>query len=245
MSEKNQKKGNPPQPRVLVILPAFNEEEALPDVLHRLQTRHPGFDIVVVDDASTDRTREIVSAMNIPVISLPINTGIGGAEQTGFLYAWDHHYDIAIKMDSDGQHDPNDLSRLLAPILEQTADTVIGSRFLSKKGFQTTFYRRIGSRLFRFLNRLFIGQTLTDPTSGFRAYNRQAFGLLKDNYPTDYPEPEMYLFMKNNSLRILEVPVIMKERQGGSSSIFGWKPFYFVLKGIAALIIEYSRGHHE
>ena len=224
----------------LIIIPAYNEAESIGSLIQQLKDGGQS-DVLVVNDGSTDNTEDIVRKLDVSFISLPINLGIGGAVQTGFRYAFDHHYDLALQVDADGQHDPDFIEDLIRPILRDQADVVIGSRFIQKMGFQSSFRRRMGIRILQFLSYLLTGQQITDCTSGFRAYNFKAISFLSENYSVDFPEPEAIISMLKKGFRLLEVPVIMKDRVAGKSSIYGLKSIYYVFKVFISMIIEYFR----
>lgn len=205
--------------RLLAIVPAFNEAQNLPHVLEGL-AKVPGCEVCVVDDGSTDETAEVAVALGARVLELPVNLGIGGAVQTGFRWALAKGYDVAVQVDGDDQHDPVFLPALLEPLAAGRADLVVGSRFLGEKaGFQSTALRRAGIRYLSVLLRLRGGVRVTDPTSGFRAANRKAIELFARHYPSDYPEPEAVALAARAGLRVLEVPVRMRPRRHGRSSI--------------------------
>ena len=227
--------------RILAIVPAFNEEENIASVISDLNGA--SIDILVINDASTDDTSHIARSTGAAeVIDLPVNLGIGGAVQTGFKYAARNRYNIAIQFDGDGQHKAGEIKKLTGPIATGGADVVIGSRFLGGgKGFKSTFSRRLGIRLLQVICRIIIGKKITDSTSGFRAYNRRAFEFLSDFYPEDYPEPESVVLLGKEGYRILEVPVVMGERKGGSSSIHGLLSFYYMIKVILSMLITFTR----
>ncbi len=229
---------------MLVIIPAYNEADSIGELIRDLKKGGPS-DVLVIDDASTDGTEENVRRAGVPCISLPVNLGIGGAVQTGFRYAVENNYDIVIQLDGDGQHDPRYLEDLVRPILEDRADVVIGSRFVRKAGFQSSLHRRMGIRGLRVLIRLLSGHTITDCTSGFRAYNSRANAFLADNYAVDFPEPEAIIALLKRGFRILEVPVIMRSRQTGRSSISGWKSVYYLYKVVVSMVIEAFRSPHD
>ncbi len=230
--------------KVLVIIPAYNEEESIVSVINDLYSLSFKPDIIVINDGSLDRTSEVAkSSGKAIVVDLPTNLGIGGGVQTGFKYAIRNSYDIAIQCDGDGQHRADEIDKILTPILKEDVDLVIGSRFLQRhKGFQSTFVRRIGIKLFEFLNLIIIRHRITDNTSGFRAYNREAVKFLSHYYPTDYPEPESVILLSRNGFKIKEVSVSMKERQGGRSSISGLKSIYYMIKVILAIIMTSFRA---
>ncbi len=231
--------------RVLAIIPAFNEARSLPGVLASIRTSHPEVTACVVDDGSTDDTASVARGLGAVVLSLPVNLGIGGAVQAGYLYARDHGYDVAVQIDGDGQHDPEYLDTLLAPIREERADLVVGSRFLAADGFKSTLLRRVGIRYLSGFLLLRCGARATDPTSGFRAADRSAIELFARSYPSDYPEPEAIAFACRGGLRVLEVPVRMAERAHGSSSITALRTLYYLIKVSLALLLLPVRREHR
>lgn len=226
---------------VLAIVPAFNEAANISDVVDDLHAHCPQCDIVVVDDHSTDDTAERVRASGAVLLRLPFNLGIGGAVQTGFRYARRLGYRFAFQFDGDGQHPADQVHRLLEPLRADSADVVIGSRFLEGKGFQSTAVRRVGTRLFERLNRLTSRCPITDTTSGFRAYNDRAIDFVADYYPSDYPEVESLTHLSRAGFRISEVPVAMRERQGGSSSIGAFHSFYYMVKVSLASVVSMGK----
>jgi glycosyltransferase involved in cell wall biosynthesis len=219
--------------RVLVVVPALNEEEALPGVIAGVRAHAPEADIIVVDDHSRDGTARVARAAGARALRLPIHLGIGGAVQTGFRYARRHGYDFVVQVDGDGQHPSAAIASLLEPLRGDRADVAIGSRFAGeagRAGFRSTAARRLGIRLFTWLCRVVAGVTVRDATSGFRAYNVRAVRLLAHSYPADYPEVEAVVLMARAGLRIVEVPVRMRERQGGRSSISSVRALYYMVK---------------
>lgn len=231
------------QERVLVIIPAYNEEKNIREVIQSLKNCHPDYECLVVNDGSKDDTQSEAEANNqATVIQLPVNLGIGGAVQTGFKYALYKNFDYAIQFDGDGQHLAIEIPKILAPLQANESDVCIGSRFVEKtQGFQSTFMRRIGIQIFEWMSRILINTKITDSTSGFRAYNKQAIAFLATHYPTDYPEPETIILLGKNDFRILEVSVEMAERQGGQSSISGLKSAHYMLKVILAMLMTSQR----
>lgn len=230
--------------KVLVILPAYNEESTLGAVLTSLQSTCPGYDLLVVNDASSDRTETV--ARNFPevlLLSLPCNLGIGGSVQTGFQLAAEKGYDIAVQFDADGQHNAADLPKLIDIVAKGEADIAIGSRFNARdmKGFRSTGLRRIGIRIFQMVSQLLTSQKITDHTSGFRAYNRRAFFYLARHYPADFPEPEVVIMMARNGFRIRETFSQMFERQGGVSSIPLHKGPYYMTKVLLSMLMAALR----
>lgn len=197
-----------------------------------------GFNYLVVNDGSRDKTLEICRKHNLNVLNLPRNLGIGGAVQAGHMYALEHDYDIDIQFDGDGQHDAAYLGALVNAV-EQGADIAIGSRYLENTGgFKSTFMRRMGITWLSTWIRLFRKQTITDPTSGFRACGRHAIELFCTSYPYDYPEPESIVTALGHGLTVREVPVVMHERQGGQSSISPLKGAYYMIKVTLAIAIS-------
>ncbi len=223
--------------RVAAIVPAFNEARNLPRLAEALRAHAPACDVVVVDDGSADDTGAIAQSMGWSVLRLPMNLGIGGAVQAGYLWAFERGYDVAVQIDGDGQHDPAFLATLLAPLEAGAADLVIGSRFLADGGFRSTAVRRAGISYLSWFLRLRCGARVTDPTSGFRAANRQAIELFARYYPSDYPEPEAVALARRAGLRIAEVPVRMHERTHGRSSIDVWGTLYYLVKVSLALVL--------
>ena len=222
--------------KILIVIPAYNEEKNLPKVLEKIQNESADYDILVINDCSTDDTEQTAKERNYNVINLPINLGIGGAVQTGFRYAQLYGYDIAVQLDGDGQHNPEHIHELVEKILEGF-NVCIGSRFIDNKGYQSTHFRRVGIRFFRWLLKLLTGQSFTDPTSGFRAFDRQAIQYFSTFYPTDYPEPESIIMLVKNKMTIAEIPVVMNERENGKSSISSANSIYYVIKVTLAICI--------
>jgi glycosyltransferase involved in cell wall biosynthesis len=224
--------------RGLIIVPAYNEEGSLRLVLSELRATAPQFDVVVVNDGSTDATPAIARDMGYPVLDLCFNLGIGGAMQTGFRYALEKGYPVALQVDSDGQFPPDQIDTLARLVLEEGWDMVIGSRFLGGTTYEGSRSRRVGNLVLSRLCTILSGRRITDCTSGFRAYSRRALEYLLDYYPADYPEPETVVFLARLGLRIREEPVNMRQRQAGASSIGGLKPLYYMLKVSLALILN-------
>lgn len=212
------------QKKVLIAIPSFNEEENLPNLYESISAYNTLYDIVVIDDGSTDNTATIARKLGFSVLQLPANLGIGGAMQTGFKYATEHAYEIVIQFDGDGQHDPVWLEKLITPILTGKANCVIGSRYCKDKpdkNYNTPLFRRIGMIFSTSLLWIATKKTITDTTSGFRALDRSAFTFFSKAYPVDHPEAEALLMLIKNGFRLTEIPVTMKQRKTGSS-LFGW-----------------------
>ena len=223
--------------RILLIIPAYNEEENIESVVNNIQQNYPQYDYVIVNDGSGDRTEEICEDNEYRLLNLPLNLGIGGAVQTGYRYALKNHYDIAIQIDGDGQHDIAYVEKLIEPILSGDADITIGSRFIEKEGFQSSTTRRMGISFLSGLIHLLCFQKVRDVTSGFRAVNKKFIKLYAENYPSDYPEPEAIVAAIMHRGKIIEVPVIMKERAGGSSSINLRRSVYYMIKVTLAILV--------
>lgn len=222
--------------KALVIIPAYNEGKNLAKLFKRLIEDCPEYDVVVVNDCSSDSTHNVCKEWGVNVIDLPVNLGIGGAVQSGYRYAQYKGYDAAVQVDGDGQHDPEYINKLFIA-LEKGANLSIGSRFISGEGFQSSGLRRFGIRYFSGLIYLFTGKRIKDPTSGFRACDREAIHLFAADYPRDYPEPESIVNAVRHNLKVSEVPVIMNPRKEGKSSITNIKSIYYMVKVSLAIII--------
>lgn len=224
--------------KILAIVPAYNEEAALPGVIDDLRHYAPGLDIVVVNDGSRDRTAQIAAVAGVEILNLPFNLGIGGAMQTGYRYAQDNHYDVAVQFDGDGQHVAAEINKLLKPLQEGTADIVIGSRFLDQGAYQAPPFRRLGIRIFSTVLSRILGMPLSDTTSGFRAANRMVIDSFARGYPEDYPEVESLVLLHRERLRISEIAVLMRERSTGRSSITSLQSVYYMIKVLLAIFID-------
>ena len=226
----------------LIIIPAYNESECIEATVRDIMANAADFDYVVINDCSTDDTKEICERNNFNIVNLPINLGIGGAVQTGYMYAMEYGYDLAVQVDGDGQHDPQFLRQMAEYLETHEADMVIGSRFIEKEGFQSSWIRRLGISYFTKLIKLCTGKTVTDPTSGLRMAGKNDIRLFADCYPKDYPEPESTVAALNHGYVVEEIPVIMRERQGGVSSITMKKSVYYMIKVTLAIFMEVLRG---
>lgn len=226
----------------LIIIPAYNESACIEATIQDIIENAPDFDYVIINDCSTDNTREICEKNGFNIVNLPINLGIGGAVQTGYLYAAEYGYDLAVQVDGDGQHDPQFLRKMAEHLENHDADMVIGSRFIEKEGFQSSWIRRVGIVYFTWLIKLCTGKTITDPTSGLRMAGKKVIKLFADCYPKDYPEPESTVAALNHDCKIEEIPVVMRERQGGVSSITMKKSVYYMIKVTLAILMETLRG---
>lgn len=223
--------------KILAVLPAFNEEKSIVEVAERTRKSMDGLDVLVVNDHSLDRTEELLRANQINHLSLPVNLGIGGAVQSGFKYALENGYDIAVQVDGDGQHPSEQLPVLLKPLLEGEVDFVSGSRYLETNQIVSSWARRLGGGLLGTLIQTMTRHRITDPTSGFRAYNRSALEFLCRTYPQEYPEPISIIELIMHGFRMREVPVAMSERQFGRSSITGFDTVFYMIKVIFAILI--------
>ena len=224
--------------KVLIIIPAYNEQESIERVIDNLIANYPQYDYVIINDGSTDETREICDRSGYKVLDLPINLGIGGAVQTGYRYALRNNYDVAVQMDGDGQHDPAYLEGMLSAIENNEADAVIGSRFVNKEGFQSSVSRRMGIGFLSILGKVLTGVRLRDITSGYRMVNRKLISIYANDYPSDYPEPEAMVIAAIHGCKVLEYPVIMCERESGASSINFKRSVYYMIKVTLAMVIR-------
>ena len=225
----------------IVIIPAYNEEKSIVKTVQDICEHAPEFDYVIINDCSTDQTLSVCRKHHLHVLNLPVNLGIGGAVQTGFLYAYKNGYDYAVQFDGDGQHDAQYLQKMRDYMIEQNADMLIGSRFLEKEGFQSTGMRRFGIRYFSALIKFLTGQKITDPTSGMRMINRDILAMYSESYPKDYPEPESVVAIINSGKKVMEYPVIMSKRMEGTSSISPLKSVYYMIKVSFAIFLEMLR----
>lgn len=223
--------------KAIVIVPAYNEQDNIRNTLKDLRENGAGADILVMNDCSTDRTEKILQEEGVNYLSFPVNLGIGGGVQAGYQYARDNGYEIAIQFDGDGQHEAKYLKDLMASLISGEADIAIGSRFVEHEGFQSSGARRLGIGILSRLIRVLCGVKVLDVTSGMRAVNRRFIEEYAEHYAQDYPEPEALLYAGLRKARIREVPVQMKERAGGKSSISAVKSVYYMIKVSLALII--------
>jgi len=228
--------------RAIIIMPAHNEAANLPSVFADLRRHAPDLDVVVVDDASSDETTAIAAQLGAVVVTLPCNLGYGGAVQTGFKYAVENGYDYAVMMDADGQHDPEFIPSLLAPVVAGEADVAIGSRFLGVMDYEAGWAKRAGMAIFGAIAAHFTGRRVTDPTSGFQALNRKALRFFaRDNYPSDYPDTDTLLLLHYAGFRVVEVPVRIRGRLAGTSMHSSWKVFYYAFKMFLSIFMVLLR----
>ncbi len=221
----------------LVIIPAYNESLNIEKTVKDVTENAPDFDYVVINDCSRDDTLEVLRKNHFSYLNLPVNLGIGGAVQTGYRYAYYHGYDMAVQFDGDGQHNAVYLRKMADELVSSGADMVIGSRFITKEGFQSSGVRRAGIKFFTGLIKLLTGNTITDPTSGLRIVDRKLLELFKEDYPKDYPEPESAVTVLSKGFKVKEIPVIMNEREGGVSSISMINGLYYMIKVSIAIFI--------
>jgi glycosyltransferase involved in cell wall biosynthesis len=230
--------------RRLAIVPALNEEKAVASVIDEIRAVDPGLEVVVVDDGSQDATARIAKARGATVLRLPFNVGIGGAVQTGFQYALEHGFDVAVQVDGDGQHDPRELGAILAPLVGGEADIVVGSRFSGVGSYRAPFSRRLGIRLFARVVSLIARQPLTDTSSSFRAVNRKGIRLFANEYPHAFLETvEATVLATKCGLRLAEVPVSVRARFSGSSSLTLSRSIWYSLSVLVAVFVGLFRTH--
>lgn len=227
----------------LIIIPAFNEEHCIEKVLVDLHSENPDWDLLVINDGSTDNTQMIATESGLAkVINLPCQVGIGSCVQTGFKYAKKYDYDYAVQFDGDDQHQVHEIERLLQFIESEKIDVAIGSRFCIKnQKYKPRYFRSIGIKVFEIINSILIKQRITDNTSGFRGYNKKAIHFLSENYPSDYPEPEAVILLGKNGFRMREIHVDMDQRSGGSSSIYGIYSIYYMIKVTLSIMFTFIR----
>lgn len=227
--------------RRIAVVPAYNEEGNIARVVAELHAFDPGLVVVVISDGSVDDTADVAEAAGALVLRLPFNLGIGGAVQAGFRYAWESGYELAVRCDGDGQHVPAELPKVIAPVLAGEADIAIGSRFAGGDGYQSSGARRIGIRILATVVSAIAHQRVTDTTSGFQALDQRALQLFAADYPHDYPEVEGMVMTIKHKLRLVEVPVVMREREHGQSSITALRSVYYMAKVLTALFIGLFR----
>ncbi|MDP4133218.1 MAG: glycosyltransferase family 2 protein [Bacillota bacterium] len=225
----------------LVIIPAYNEQNNLIGVVNDLKVNAPNFDYVIINDGSTDNTEKLCLEKGFNVINTPVNLGIGASVQSGYIYALKNGYDIAVQFDGDGQHKAKYLEMMYNEMNKTGSDMVIGSRYLEKDGFQSTALRRAGIDILSKLIKILHKQEIKDVTSGLRMVNKKAMALFAEYYPYDYPEPETVAFCLRKSLKIAEVPVTMRERQEGKSSIDRWQSVYYMIKVSFSIFVDFFK----
>jgi glycosyltransferase involved in cell wall biosynthesis len=232
---------NPGKEKILVVIPVYNEERTIGDVVAKVKESVPEADVLVIDDHCSDNTAQVAREAGAKVTTLPLHLGYGVALQTGFKYALERCYDYVVQMDGDGQHEPRCINDLLAEVRSGATDVALGSRFLWDRSYKAQFSRRLGMMLFGFLTSLAIQQRITDPTSGFQALSRQVVEFhTSDDYPIDFPDADVLISLSLNGFRIKEVPVIMYQK-AGKSMHSGLKPFYYVLKMLLSIFLTFFR----
>lgn len=224
--------------KIMTVIPAYNEEKNIFRVVKSVKTYHPEVDVVVVNDGSSDNTYSEAKRAGAYVIDLPQNLGIGGAVQTGYLYAYRNDYDAVIQIDGDGQHNPKDLKRLIEVLEKDEADMAIGSRFVKETEYKSSIMRKIGINFFSKFVSLVCGESFYDTTSGYRAVNKRVIELFSRYYPKDYPEVETIVYAAKRGVRIREISVDMEKRQGGRSSITPIKSVYYMIKVTLSIILQ-------
>lgn len=230
--------------KILLIIPAYNEEESILKTCETIRKHNKKLDYLVINDGSKDKTQEILEKNKIIHINLVHNLGIGGAVQTGYKYAYEHDYDIAIQFDGDGQHDVNYVEAICKPIIDGEADVVIGSRFVKELSeFKSSGARRAGIKIISFFIKLFTGKKIYDTTSGFRAVNKDIIKHFAVNYPTEYPEPVSTTEILKMGYRVDEVAVKMNEREAGVSSIRAWKNIYYMVNVVLSIFVVSIRRY--
>ena len=225
----------------LVIIPAYNECGSILKAVEDIREHAPGFDYVVINDCSTDGTPDVCREYGLNYVDLSVNLGIGGAVQTGYIYACQQGYDLAVQFDGDGQHDAAYLEQMAQVLVETGSNMVIGSRFIEREGFQSSGLRRVGIRYFSMLIRLLTGVRVTDPTSGMRMVDREVMRIYAASYPKDYPEPESVMAIVRMKKKVTEIPVVMRQREEGTSSIGGVRSVYYMIKVTLAVLMERLR----
>lgn len=224
--------------KTLIIIPAYNEEGNIEKVVNNLVENFPQYDYLIVNDGSTDKTKYLCEKNSYHVVNLVVNMGIGGAVQTGYRYAKENNYDVAVQIDGDGQHDVSYLQEMLMLVENGEADVVIGSRFVEKEGFQSSKVRRVGIGFLSVLGKILTGVHVKDITSGYRVVNAKFINIFAEDYPSDYPEPEAMVITAVYGGKVMEYPVVMKEREFGTSSITFKKSFYYMCKVTLAMIVR-------
>lgn len=226
---------------ILIIIPVFNEEEAIAPLLDELQAALPGANVLVINDGSTDQTSRIVRDKVVPVLDLPCNLGVGGAVQAGFQYAYERGYRYVIRIDGDGQHSPAEIPKLIKAMEEKEADLIIGSRFKGQKAFVSNLVRYLGIKILALFLSFICKSRVTDPTSGFWMVNGSLLFYFAHEYPVEYPEPEAIALLRRHGFSFREVPVNFRRRTAGLSSIGSWGTLYYMMKVGLALLVDRIR----
>lgn len=228
--------------RILVLVPAYNEEASIGPLVAEIREAVPTYDILVINDGSSDWTAAVARDAGARVLDLPCNVGVGGAVQAGFRYAFDEGYDVAVRCDGDGQHVPADMHRLIEAMADSGADLVIGSRFLGDGGgYRSTRLRSLGIVCLAALLSAICRKRVTDPTSGFQVLNRPLLYFFSRAYPADYPEPESLALLRRQGYDFVEAPATFRSRRAGVSTIGSWGTLYYMLKVFLALLVDRAR----
>jgi len=231
--------------KIAIIIPSYNEEKSISKVVEGINNLDLGENIIkqviVVNDCSTDDTGKVAASLNCTTLNLPVNLGIGGAVQTGLKFAFRNNFDFTVQIDGDGQHPAEELPKLIDVLFKENADIVIGSRFVDKKGFQSSLMRRVGINYFKNLINFLCHIKVTDATSGFRLFNKKALAFAVEYYPDEFPEPESIIYFKLNNLKIVETPVLMLERKEGKSSIGNFSSLYYMFKVTLAVVFTFIK----
>ncbi|MGA2325120.1 MAG: glycosyltransferase family 2 protein [Bryobacteraceae bacterium] len=233
---------------LLIVIPAFNEQEAIGQVVREIRETTPGVPVLVIDDCSVDDTAALARAAGAEVLSLPHHLGLGGAVQAGYKLAFELGYEHVIRMDGDGQHDPRYIPKILETLRTSSCQMVIGSRYIDGGEEHTSFARGLGVRFFRLVLRPILGQQVRDPTSGFVGVNREALSVFSRSFPLEYPEIETLVVLQRRAFRFVEVPCRMRRRLGGRSTITAVKSLYYiahVLLGVFVNVLKYERKHKK
>jgi glycosyltransferase involved in cell wall biosynthesis len=231
-----------PLDKMIVIVPAFNEESCIGSFVDEIRATVPGFDVLVVNDGSSDMTGLVARKAGAIVLDLPCNLGVGGAVQAGFKYAYENGYDAAVRCDGDGQHPPSEIHKLISCMKTSSVDLVVGSRFLVEESYKSTMMRSVGIRFLAELLSIICRSRVTDPTSGFQMFNRPLLYFFSCCYPTDYPEPEALALLRREGYNFCEVGTVFRKRRTGKSTIGNWSAFLFVLKVSLALLVDRARS---
>lgn len=228
--------------KIMVLIATYNEEKSIEQVVRRVRENLPQADIVVVDGESSDSTEEIARKLEVIILKVPHSLGIAGGVETGFSFADLKQYDIVVRVDGDGQHNPDEIGRLMQPILDDKADITIGSRYMGAGNYKGSLPRTLSAKLFALVISAIIRQKITDATSGFQVVNRRVIEFLSHNYSFDYSEVEAIVLFKNGGFRIQEIPVAMKKRGQGESSFTFIRAFYYIFTGMLSLLVSLLRG---
>jgi glycosyltransferase involved in cell wall biosynthesis len=222
----------------LILIPAYNEQAAIAGVLKEIELAVPNAPVLVIDDCSRDATYDFARAAGADVMRLPAHLGLGGCVQAGYKLAFELGYDYVIRVDGDGQHNPQDIPRIFAALKETGYEMIIGSRFCNGANGHTSAARGVGINLFRLVLRPILGKAVYDPTSGFVGVNREALGVFTRSFPLEYPEIETLVVLQRKKFRFQEIPCEMRARQGGRSTITAMKSFYYIIHVLLGVFVN-------